>query len=613
MKRYLLFIIVLLFLFISCNNTKTLTKTIDETAQKTSETDNTIIETDKQKTNEIDVTPTETITPTQTNITEVELGNEKIKLIFDNSLGYLDFEEIEIDYQNEYTLPVISDSNFVYGGWRSSVDNKIYTIYPGFIVNYKEIRYELVIYNKLDLEEFLNEHFDVLDSDSDIYLENEYQNISLEWIIPDMKYLDYSNNFLKVNKAYQTHHDEKFTINLVATYPNGYKETLDKVVKVSPIVFPRLKATPIATYFSVGAMSSYKASSLRYKAEKTLFGESAKKTLDICYYAFITINSDATCQLGNPNVVDEILELRKSNIRIIGSIAGTSAEDSKLFAKFTSDEELLKEFVWNLVNLMELYNFDGLDIDWESTYEQYVVASGMTNLSKALRVELDSRQANNGSRYLLTAAVPASSWGAGDDRYNFKELDKYLDYINLMSYDANKSSVCSHVAPLYQSSYDNGYGFGCDYGVKLLSSKGFSASKIMIGVAGYGKAYKVTGTNSNEKYPYLGCTGSLTQISGVPDSFATGTIFNSAIVQLLKDSNYKVAVERNSSDLLVGAYLYNNVDQIFITFESTDLIRAKYEYASSSYGLGLMQWCYCEDTADWYVDTICEILYGRNE
>ena len=614
MKRiFFICLVIFMFMLVGCKEKN------NPTEAKTKEpSEETVVSTGKTKEETTPVEPTVPTEKTKEETTPIETtpvdDPDYVTLTFVTYISNTEIDEylkdIVVRYDEECELPLLEFDGYVFG-WKADIDGKVYTKYPGYSTNYGKIVYTQWENEKLDLEEFFNEHFGPLDDKSEVYLEDSFDGIDLEWDIPELDLITVNDNTLKVNKKYQSHHLDRFNVTLTATYENGYSESFTDRVLVTPIVFHSLGDTPIGTYLSVGALSSYRASSERYKKEKTLFGEKAKSVLDICYYAFIIINSDATCFLGNSEVVDEILELRNSDIRIIGSIAGTSLNDSQLFAKFTSDPDLLQKFVWNLANLMERYHFDGLDIDWESTAGQYVVASGMTNLCKALRVELDSRQHYSGSKYLLTAAVPASSWGTGSDRYDFTELNKYLDIINLMSYDANNSSVCSHIDPLYKSSYDNGYGFGCDYGVKLLEGKGFPATKIMMGVAGYGKAYKVSSVVTNHGYPMLGSSGTLTQIAGVPDSYATGTLFNSAIAILLKNSNYISKTEYNSDGQIVGAYLYSEKDLMFVTYESPELIKEKYNYAKKRYGLGLMEWCYCEDTADWYVDTLYEMMYNN--
>ena len=94
------------------------------------------------------------------------------------------------------------------------------------------------------------------------------------------------------------------------------------------------------------------------------------------------------------------------------------------------------------MNLVEQYNLDGLDLDWEAVSESLKpVASQYNLLCQELRAEMDKRQDAGGSPYLLTMAVPASSYGTESDRFDFKTLNKYLDYINIMSKSRNSEEA----------------------------------------------------------------------------------------------------------------------------------------------------------------------------
>ena len=273
----------------------------------------------------------------------------------------------------------------------------------------------------------------------------------------------------------------------------------------------------------------------------------------------------------------------------------------------TADPVKRANFVKNLMDMVEKHNFDGIDIDWETVSTSVkVIASQLNALMKELREEMTKRQDDGGTPYFLSAAVPASSWGTTSDRFDFVTLNKYVDYINLMSYDLNNGTKTSHLSPLYTSSNDGGYGFGCSYGINRLVSLGLSRNKIIIGSAGYGKAYKVTGTSTNTKYPYLGVAGTLTKISGIDGSFASGTLYGSAILSLIKTGKYTSYTEYNNSGQPVASYLYSSTDKIFVTYDSPEIIKAKYQYAASMNGVGIMCWCYSEDTSDSDVNAIYE-------
>ncbi len=459
----------------------------------------------------------------------------------------------------------------------------------------------------------------VLDCVSDIVTSNTTDHLLLENEEATFRWSSSNSNLYHINganattsKRYQTHQNQYVTVTVEINYKNGETKTKSKQITIQPVLFEELPSTPVATYFSTGAMYAYKTYNKRYASGGALFSDTTKEALDIIYYAFVTIDANGGCRLDNTSYLNDVLELKNHNVRVVASVSGTSTADSLNFRNITADPTLRATFVNNLMNLVEKYNLDGLDIDWESASSSAtVVASGMNALMKDLRAEMTVRQAANGTPYFLSCAVPASSWGTASDRFDFVTLDKYVDYINIMSYDMNKTNVTTHLSPLNISSYDKGYGFGAVYGAKRLLSLGFPQSKQIIGCAGYGKAYKVTGTvDSTSTYPALGISGSLTKIEGIDGSFASGTLFGNAIAALISTGKYTQYTEMNKSGLLVGSYLYNATDHIFVTYDSKEAVMAKYAYASSINGMGIMCWCYSEDTSDTVIDAIYEAMHS---
>lgn len=464
---------------------------------------------------------------------------------------------------------------------------------------------------EIDPSDILSLVSDIATSQTVDSLPASLNGATFEWSSSNPALYQIANGTGRVSKVNQTHKAQQVTITVNIHYANGTTQVKSKPITIDPILFDDLVSTPVATYFSTGAMYAYKQYNDRYKQEGTLFSNTTKEALDIIYYAFITINADGTCQLDNTSYLNEVRALRENGVRIIASVNGVSSQSCANFMNLTADSTKRAVFVKNLMDLVERYNLDGLDIDWETVSSTVkVVASSMNALCKDLRAEMNKRQDDRGTPYFLSAAVPASSWGTASDRFDFKTLDQYLDYINIMSYDMNRTDKTSHLSPMYSSSYDGGYGFGCAYGVERLVSLGFSRNKLIIGTAGYGKAFKVTGTSSNTTYPYLGVAGTLTQISGVPGSFASGTVFGNGIQYLLQTGKYTKYTEFNKNGQIVGSYLYSATDSIFVTYDSEEVVLAKYAYANSMDGVGIMCWCYSEDTADNVINAIYAAIHN---
>ena len=507
-----------------------------------------------------------------------------------------------ISLKGTNTLPSPQKAGYKFVGWYLEKE---------FINKVTEVKESTTVYARwvqdqgdIMTENILNCVSDIATSDTidELVLEND--DATFIWSSSNNNLYNIKDGIGTVSKIYQTHKKQTVKVTVEIAYKTGGSKTLSKDITVNPVLFNDFSSTPIATYFYTGAISAYKKYNERYQSNQTLFSDTTKETLDIVYYAFIVPKSDGSVSFQNTSYLNEVKELKNHNVRILGCVNGVGTDTSTAFKVITADATLRKTFINNLMNLVETYNLDGLDLDWEAVSSSLKpIASQYNLLCEELRAEMTRRQDEGGSPYLLTMAVPASSYGTATDRFDFKTLNKYVDYINIMSYDLNDTTKATHLSPLYTSTKDNGYGFGAVYGVNRISSLGFDKNKLIIGCAGYGKAYKVS--SGSGTYPALGTSATLTKISGYDGSYASGTVYGSVINQLIKTGNYKQYTELDSSGRVVGSYLYSANDNIFITFDSKEAVMAKYEYASSI-GVGMMCWAYTEDTSDTVIDAIYE-------
>lgn len=131
----------------------------------------------------------------------------------------------------------------------------------------------------------------------------------------------------------------------------------------------------------------------------------------------------------------------------------------------------IEKFVDSAVAMMRTYRFDGLDIDYEyptsmagagNPYDKdfmeprrpYLWAS-YQELMKVLRQKLDAASAQDGTHYMLTIAAPSSGYLLrGMETF---DVTKYLDYVNIMSYDLHGAwnDHVGHNAALYDTGEDS--------------------------------------------------------------------------------------------------------------------------------------------------------------
>ncbi|XP_014227356.1 probable chitinase 2 [Trichogramma pretiosum] len=136
-----------------------------------------------------------------------------------------------------------------------------------------------------------------------------------------------------------------------------------------------------------------------------------------------------------------------------------------------------RRFVNSVVDFLRVYNFQGLDLDWEfpttrggAEYDKYNYLLLLQDLKQAFRQH----------DFLLTAAISADT-DTMDRRYDVRRMAEHLDYIHLMTYDYHTlgGGVVMPNAPLYEVNKTLNY----------LLETGVSPKKFVLGLPTYGRAY----------------------------------------------------------------------------------------------------------------------------
>ncbi|MCP4179083.1 MAG: tandem-95 repeat protein, partial [bacterium] len=152
--------------------------------------------------------------------------------------------------------------------------------------------------------------------------------------------------------------------------------------------------------------------------------------------------------LKNTDGAKSIFDLAKeNNVKLMASIGGWSM--CKHFPETASDPVKKAQFIAGCKELINM-GFDGIDIDWE-----YPGQKGM-NIESASEADyhnytllLQDIRAAIGSDKLLTSAI--NCMPSNIEKLEWSEIDKYLDYYNMMTYDIDGgwSEKTGHNSPLY--------------------------------------------------------------------------------------------------------------------------------------------------------------------
>ena len=186
-------------------------------------------------------------------------------------------------------------------------------------------------------------------------------------------------------------------------------------------------------------------------------------------------------RLGRGNIIANVgedgenyIEWAHSNgYKVWALVSNDSMKET--VSEIVNDYELRKQLIENILTVVELYNLDGINLDFENIYE------ADKDMYTRLVVELAPRLREIGKVLSVDVTAPDGSpdWSLCFDR---NEIAKAADYIVFMGYDQNGVS-----------SPKEGTTAGCDWVEaninKFLGQEGVPANKLILAVPFYTRAW----------------------------------------------------------------------------------------------------------------------------
>ena len=309
------------------------------------------------------------------------------------------------------------------------------------------------------------------------------------------------------------------------------------------------------------------------------------------------LNDEPDPLTGKPQPNTSLIDYaERAGVKVMLSLGGW--EDSGNFPAIAANPEKRALFAGSCVNVIKMYGFHGIDIDWEFPGMEGHNGTpadkrNFTIMLQEVRDSLDAYGSNTGEYYPLSIA--ASSNPSTCEDMEVKKIAEILDFINIMTYDFNGpwSPTSGHNAPLYTTKKATSP-YSVDTAFRLFhETYDIPAEKLNLGAAFYGRTY-------------AGCRKLYRPHVGVSTMF-----HEEGHVQYYMLDNLDKRFKRKWDKQAKVPYLVNKKKNILVSYDDEKSIGYKADYILEKQARGVIIWTIGGDFTDDGQTPLLDVLHDK--
>jgi len=279
----------------------------------------------------------------------------------------------------------------------------------------------------------------------------------------------------------------------------------------------------------------------------------------------------------------KVTSLKRYGIKVTIAIGGWNDSLGGKYSQLVNNPAARAKFIAHVVEFIEKYGFDGLDLDWEyPKCWQVDCSKGPESDKEAFALWVKELRAAFDSKGLLLSAAVSPSKKVMDAGYDIPSIARDLDWIAVMTYDyhGHWDKKTGHVSPMHAHPDDDYDYFNTEFTMNYWMEKGAPANKLVMGMPLYGQAFTLDKESENGLNAPAKAKGKAGQFTR-----AAGFLAYYEICEKIKSQGWTVVEDAEGR---MGPYAHQGRN--WVGYDDVAMIKYKSEYIRKMGFAGGMVW-----------------------